>query len=177
MKPISRAFEPAHRGFSQASSPANLFYCRSSRSLVVQPQTPPPRCRHIGKQFLRPVGEPPSPSLRQCEHHPHTLQSTDRSERAAAVLSRYLVPALCNQAHLVRLNCLHLKNPLGANDLLAWRNYLQGNELVDIEALQALDLLFCCFTPEMSIRHPHRLLKNSRDIRLRCLHGVCIFHE
>ena len=32
---------------------------------VVQPQTPPPRCRHREKQFSRPVGKPPSPSPRR----------------------------------------------------------------------------------------------------------------
>ena len=52
-------------------------------------------------------------------HHPLTLQSADWSENAAAVLSRYLVPALCNQARLVRLIGLYLKNPVAANDLLA----------------------------------------------------------
>ena len=113
-KYLSRRTINSSLASSRNFRPVGVFYSLRGRFTYIYIY-----CQHL--HYLR-VRSTPSVIITSRSAYSRLPYQGQLYESAADVLSRYLVPALCNQARLVRLICLHLNNPLGANDLLAWRN-------------------------------------------------------
>jgi len=110
-------------------------------------------------------------------HHPDAGESTHRSEGAAAVESRHLVPTLCHETPLEGAVGLPFEDPLRLDALPPRGNRRARDELVHLPLLKAFDLAFCRCGPLRSFRRGPCLLDGSWNIRLGCPHGISILRE
>ena len=85
-------------------------------------------------------------------HHPDAGESSHRSEGAAAVESRHLVPTLCLEAPLGGDVGLPFEDPLPLDAFPPRGDHREKDELVNLPLLKAFDLAFCRCGPLPSFR-------------------------